>query len=90
MSDMTVDIFAEEPYGKAALKKLNKLRKVHANFRLYSAGFVGDNDDTSTMCIKGAQFRVAKRGPNKGKLCIMVPDTIRTVYVTSKECEKFK
>ncbi|WP_208452550.1 hypothetical protein [Burkholderia gladioli] len=33
----------------------------------------------------GAEFREAKRGPNKGKLSIMVPNTRRIVHLHRDE-----
>lgn len=81
--DMDEDVFAEQSYGKAALQKM---APVPEGFRLYSAGWLGDKPaDWTVMEVTGAQFRVAKSGPNKGKLSIMVPGTKRTVYVTETE-----
>jgi hypothetical protein len=81
--DMEQDIFAEYPYGKVAIQKM---APVPENFRLYSAGWLGDNPkDRSVMEVNGAEFRVAKSGPNKGKLSIMIPGTKRTAYVTNAE-----
>lgn len=81
--DMTVDPFAEQPLGKAALKKLNP---VPENFRLFEAGWLGKSpQDFSVMEVKGAVFRHAKSGPNKGKLVVIVPGTTRSVFVTKDE-----
>lgn len=81
--DFEHDVFSEQSYGKAALKKLAPLPE---NFRLYSAGWLGKKpEDWSVMEVTGAQFRVAKRGPNKGKLSMIIPGTKRTVFVTSDE-----
>ena len=80
---MEHDVFAEQSYGKVALQKL---APVTENFRLYTAGWLGKKPEESTvMEVTGAQFRVAKSGPNKGKLSIMVPGTVRKVYVTDAE-----
>ncbi len=74
---------APRHYGKAALKKLAPLPE---NFRLYSAGWLGKKpEEWSVMEVTGAQFRVAKSGPNKGKLSMIIPGTKRTVFVTSDE-----
>lgn len=82
------DIFAQQPYGKAALKKLGPVAE---NFRLYSAGWLGEQPkDWDTMEIKGAEFRAAKSGPNKGKLVIEIPGTRRTVYVSRAEMAPFR
>lgn len=81
--DVERDIFAEYSYGKLALQKLSP---VPANFRLYSAGWLGEKPEEMTvMEVSGAEFRAAKSGPNKGKLSIMIPGTKRTAYVTKAE-----
>lgn len=81
--DMTHDIFADQVFGKIALRKLSP---VPENFRLYMAGWLGDKPSkTGVMEVAGAQFRVAKSGKNKGKLSIMIPGTKRTAYVTADE-----
>lgn len=77
-----VDVFAETTYGKLALKKL---APVGPNFRLYCAGWLGDGMQRDVMDVTGAEFREAKRGPRKGQLCILVPSTQRTAYVTASE-----
>jgi hypothetical protein len=83
MPDMTRDVFAEQPYGKLAL---TKLAPVSENFRLYQAGWLGDKpEEWTVMEVKGAEFREAKSGPNKGKLSILVPDTDRRVFLTRDE-----
>lgn len=83
--DMEQDIFAEQTYGKAALSKLAPVSK---NFRLYYAGWLGKRpEDWKEMEVKGAEFRIAKSGPNKGKLSILVPGTRRSVRVTKAEMQ---
>lgn len=85
--DMTIDIFAQQPFGKAALKTLGNIPE---NFRLYEAGWVGNApNDFRIMEVKGAEFRFALRGKNKGKLTVMVPGTIKTTYVTKEEIQEF-
>ena len=83
-TDMTRDIFAEQPYGKAALKKIGK---VSENFRLYYCSW-GDSDTRSIMMVTGAEFRKAKRGKLKNVLSILVKGTEKTVYVTTEEIER--
>lgn len=85
--DMTVDVFADQSYGKIALQKL---APTDPNFRLYLAGWIENKPPFEVMEVKGAVFREAKRGPNKGKLSIMVPGTGRKVYVTSAEMDDAK
>jgi len=80
-TDMTACVFEETSFGKAALAKM---REVPENFRIYCAGV--DSFDSGIFKVAGAEFRVAKAGPNKGKLSIMVPGTKRIVYVTREEC----
>lgn len=41
------------------------------------------------MKVTGADFRVAKAGPDKGKLAVKVKGTDRTVYVTREEIKSF-
>ena len=83
MTDMSERIIEKQPFGKIALQKLGD---VPENFRLYYAAWVGDNPQASgTMRVTGAEFRVAKSGPEKGVLSVMVPNTMRTVYVTAEE-----
>jgi hypothetical protein len=83
MTDMTVDIFATERFGQVALRKL---APVSETFRLFSAGWLGTKPkDWKTMRVTGADFRVAKSGPNKGQLSIMVKGTQRSAYVTKEE-----
>ena len=86
--DMNTDIFADTAYGKAAIKKLGH---VNENFRLYEAGWLGENPkEWDVMKVVGCEFRVAKSGKNKGKLIIPVDGTKRTVYVTKKEMDEFR
>lgn len=86
MSDMERDIFAETPYGKAALKKM---QPVPENFRLFEAGWLGEQpEDWEIMEVKGAEFRKAKSGPRKGRLAIRIRGTERTVYLTKDQIRK--
>jgi hypothetical protein len=80
--DMTQDVFADQNYGKAALQKM---APTDPNFRLYLAGWLGEKPPFEVMEVRGAVFRHATRGPNKGKLAIRVPGTTRTVHVTAAE-----
>ena len=82
------DLFAEQPYGKAALAQLAPLPE---NFRLYKAEWLGSNPkDWKVMKVEGAVFRRAKRGKNAGKLTVMVPGTKLTVYVHVSEMKEFE
>jgi hypothetical protein len=86
--DMQIDIFAEQSYGKAALKKL---APVPENFRLYAAGWLGKKpEDWKTMKVTGAEFRAAKTGKNAGKLSILVKGSGRSVIVTKDEMCAFE
>lgn len=83
MGDMTDYTFEQYPHGKAALKKFGN---VPENFRIYSAGWLGNNPrDWTVMEVCGAEFRAAKTGKNKGKLSVMMVETKRKVYVTADE-----
>jgi len=84
---MTIDYFAKQPYGVVALEKI---KPNDPNFRLYSAGWLGDFHTTDTMEVTGAVFRAAKSGPRKRQLCIEVPGTRRTAYVTVAEMNAVK
>ena len=84
-ADMEQDIFADQSYGKIALKKL---APVPENFRLYQAGWFGDKPkDMDVMKVTGAEFRVAKRGKYAGKLSVLVKGTARSVFVTKTEMQ---
>lgn len=79
------DIFANTSYGRVALKKL---APVAENFRLYCAGWLGDDPKLwDVMEVTGAVFRAAKTGPRRGQLVILEPGTKRTAYVTTAEME---
>lgn len=81
------DLFADTTFGKLALEKL---APVAQNFRLYYAGWMGKGNERNCMDVTGAEFRHAKRGPRRGELCIMVPGTQRTAYVTAAEMAAFE
>lgn len=85
--DMTEDIFADQSYGALALQKL---APTDSNFRLHKAGWLGKGDMREVIAVTGAVFRHATRGPNKGKLSIMVPHTSRTAHVTSGEMSEYQ
>lgn len=75
-------------YGKAALEKIGE---VPENFFIYSAGWLENNPkDFDTMEVTGAVFREAKSGKNKGKVCILVKGTEKTVFIQAKDMERFK
>lgn len=80
------DLFADTTFGKLALQKL---APIAPTFILYSAGWLGDGNQRDVMDVTGAEFREAKRGPRKGELCILVPGTQRTAYVTAAEMQAF-
>lgn len=85
--DMQKDIFAEQSYGKIALQKLGP---VPENFRLFEAGWLGKRpEEFHVMKVAGAEFRMAKSGPNKGKLSILVKGTQRSAFVTKEEMQAF-
>ena len=87
MTDMTDKLFELQPFGQAALKKIGD---VPENFRLYDASWMGnDQRRHDIMRVTGAEFRPAKRGPEKGLLSVMVPNTKRTVYVSAAEMREF-
>lgn len=86
MFDMKDDPMMQTSYAKAAMKKFGES---HENFRIYCAEWLGDKpSEWEVMKVTGAVFREAKKGKNKGKLCIMVKGTQRTTYVTDKEMDE--
>lgn len=86
--DMGKDIFADCSYGQVALKKL---APVPETFRLFSAGWLGEKPkDWDVMKVTGADFRVAKTGPNKGKLSIRVKGSERSAFVFRAEMQAFE
>lgn len=82
--DMTVDNFASLPFGQAALKKLNVTSK---NFRFYSSETLDLDKPRKLrrMRLKGAIFRPALSGPSKGRLTIMVANTIQTATIEQSD-----
>ncbi len=81
------DLFKDTTYGKLALAKLQPTGN---NFMLYEAGWLGKNNERDVMEVIGATFREAKSGPRKGQVCILVPGTQRTTYVTAEEIRAAK
>lgn len=84
---MKDDLFSGTTFGKLALAKI---KPADPNFRLFSAGWLGNDNSRDVMEVKGAVLRAAKRGPRKGELCIIVPGTVRTTYVTAEEMTRHK
>lgn len=79
------DIFKDTWYGKKALERFGE---VPENFMLYEAGWMEHKPPFVTMQVKGGVFREAKRGANKGKLCILVPGSTQVAYVYPDKEEK--
>ena len=72
---------------------LTWLQVLHFRFEsaIFDAGF--EPQPPKLWCgikVTGAQFEVETEGPNKGKLCKMIPGTIRKCTVTRKEIEEFE
>jgi hypothetical protein len=83
--DMEEKMMEKHCFGKIALKKLGD---VPDNFRLFEAGWIDkDPRNRTVMEVKGAEFRAAKKGTNKGKLAIIIAGSQRTVYVTREEID---
>ena len=84
------DIFADTAFGKAAL---NKLKPIQEGFMLFECGWVGNTPaevkDTGLMKCKGAVFREAKTGKNKGKRSVLVKGTERSTFITREEILSF-
>ena len=82
---MSHDVFGNEWYAKIALQKMGVSSE---NFRIYEVGWCetgGPIETWDTLEVIGAEFREARRGPNKGKLSILVPGTKRTAYIHVSE-----
>jgi hypothetical protein len=79
------DTMLNYPPSLAAIKKL---RSVEEGFVFYAFEWLGDRpEEWSIMKCTGAVFREAKSGPRKGKKCIKVPGTERTVFITESEMD---
>jgi hypothetical protein len=88
LRDMTDGIFEDTYMGKLALIKM---KSVPENFRLFFMGWMEEKPEHfETMKVTGCEFRHAKSGPNKGKLCIEIKDTRRSVYLSKDEISKFE
>lgn len=83
MAENPHGIYADYPFGKAALARLAPLPE---NFVLCEAELLGEGNG---MKVTGAVYRAAKSGPNKGKLTIKVPGTQQVVYLSVEEIKKF-
>lgn len=81
MTNMQEPTLEKFPLGMAAIKKLGE---VSENFRLYYGGWSGDG---LSFRFIGAEFAVAKHGPEAGSLSVMVPNTKRSVTLSAKEVE---
>lgn len=81
------DVMHETSYGKAALRKLGAMAPVGESFRLYAAEWLGGSkpEDWHAMKVTGADFRVATRGPSKGRPTVMVRHSKRVAIVTIEE-----
>lgn len=76
-------IFESTDYGKVAI---DKIKPTDPNFRLFYAGWLEDGK-ADVMKIKGAVFRAAKSGPNKGRMCMIVKGTEQVAYVSVSEMD---
>lgn len=74
----------DDPITKAAL---GKLAPVAENFLIYLFSWEGDLNDRKNCVMKvtGSVFREAKTGPRKGQICIQVPKTQRSAFLTRDE-----
>lgn len=77
----------DTPVDKRALEKMGPQPE---NFYLYCWEWMEKRPPFRNFRITGAVFREAKRGPNKGKLCVKVPGTDRAVYFTEQELIELK
>ena len=82
MAENPHGMYADYPFGKAALARLAPLPD---NFVLCEAELLGAGNG---MKVTGAVYRAAKSGPNKGMLTIKVPGTQKVVYLSVEEIKK--
>lgn len=86
--DMREGIF--EKYDFAHLAR-EKLRIKNPDFRIYIAGIKPEPPkDWTHMVVTGAVFREPTKGPNIGKLSIMVPGTQKTAKISRQEIEEYR
>ena len=66
-----------------------KMKGLPENFMIYKFNWLGDLGDRENcvMEVTGAVFREAKSGPRKGKRCMIVKGTDRTVFLTPTDIE---
>ena len=82
------DIYSETSYGQVALQKLSPVAE---GFMIYECGWLGKKiEEMDVMEVKGAVFREAKKGINKGKRTVMVKGSNRTTYVARAEIDAIK
>lgn len=83
-----LDLFADLSSARCAYAKMGKRPE---GFRFYEMGLMGVPPLFSdTIKFKGAVFREARKGPNKGSRTIRVNFTEREVYVTRTEIALFE
>ena len=68
----------------------SKWATTHRQKAIVDAGFEPQPPKLwSGIKVTGAQFEVETEGANKGKLCKIIPGSIRTCLVTRNEIEEF-
>ena len=82
-SDMRNDIFGKFSSGKAALKKMAKIKPLSENFRIYYGSHLPDSKGIRYV---GAEFKNDKNG----KLTIMEKGSRITVDVNADEASEFE
>lgn len=80
---MQNDRMRDYPPSLAATKKIGG---VPDGFEFFAFEWLGDRpEEWTVMKCSGAVFREAKSGPRKGKRCIKIPGSERTVFVTEEQ-----
>ena len=81
---MSLGHINEMAYVKAAVKKLGD---VPENFFIYRLAWIGTGK-AAVMQLTGAVFREAKKGKNKGEMCIVIKGSEKVTHMTHEEIDK--
>lgn len=81
--EMSLTHINEMAYVKAAVKKLGD---VPENFFIYKLAWMGFGE-AAFMQLTGAVFREAKKGKNKGEMCIAIKGSEKVTHMTHEEID---
>lgn len=80
----------QNQFGPIGIVALKKFGKVPENFYIYEVSVIGDHRVSDVWKVKGCVLREATKGKNKGCMCVIVPGSKVTAYVTRAEVKKVK